>query len=252
MRKLTIFTTFTIIIVIIIFNANNSFAQKVEYNVESITSPYLIKTREKETLFLKDIYIPEEKQSEALNLLKKNMLNKKINITHQSDFKDRNHFIHSQIVTNDGFWPQEQLLKNGIGYYYNIMPTNHSEELMNFEYQARKNKLGIWQYAKIINANNWQEISINKQNLLNKFVIIRGKVRSYNKINNGKIYINFSKFWTKGIHVFIKKKNISNFKNYNFDDLIDKKLEARGWLEEQPSPAIEIFTPENLIFPDVD
>ena len=59
-------------------------------------------------------------------------------------------------------------------------------------------------------------------------------------------YINFDDNWQEDFSVGIMISDLELFEVINFDDLKNKKVRVRGWLESYNGPYIQIFHPAHL------
>ena len=110
---------------------------------------------------------------------------------------------------SDGAWVQGALLRLGLAQ---VMTGQRNPELAEqmyaLEEEARKEKLGLWENATIIKAED-------TPNHLNSYQIIEGRVESVANKNN-RIYINFGKDWRTDFTISIKSEDKRHFSKRPF------------------------------------
>lgn len=118
-------------------------------------------------------------------------------------------------------------------------------ELRSHERMARTAKIGLWsspQYA-IINARDLAGL-VESQG---RFAVVEGRVLSV-RASGGTIYANFGRRWSQALTVTISKRQERNFAAAGLrpQELENKRLRVRGWVEMRTGPQIEASRPEQI------
>jgi len=165
---------------------------------------------------------PEPYAKKAKQFLSGKVLNQKIGLIFEADKKDQYKRKLAHVFLNDGTNIQYSLLEKG--YASNIaIPPNLSQQKCYHaaEQIAKKSHKGIWQssYFKPIKTTQ-----LNKNQT--GYKRITGKIKSVERFKRH-ITITFIDKLTLRIH----KNNTSYFDEFNFKNLINKKVTVNGWVK---------------------
>lgn len=118
-------------------------------------------------------------------------------------------------------------------------------ELLAQERAARQAKLGLWSepYYVIVGAESAAELAAGR----GRFTVVEGKVLSVRE-SGGTIYANFGRRWSQALTVTISKRQERNFAAAGLrpQELENKRLRVRGWVEMRTGPQIEASRPEQI------
>jgi endonuclease YncB( thermonuclease family) len=206
------------------------------------------------TLNLPAIYIPwETPQNRGIyNKAAKDFLDKELKDRFVKIYqvRDQNRgqvdsMGHTQafVERDDGFWVQEELLKNGLAFYY---PTqSHSEfsdELYAAEAKAREAGIGLWADPK------WAIVSDqDAKTLQDRFAIVEGRIEKIATRNNT-IYLNFERDWKTDFTIALDSSRRRDFAKAggNIMQWAGKMVQVRGWVRDYNGPYVEIFHPSQI------
>ena len=106
---------------------------------------------------LAEIDAPEKKQQfgmEAKEFTKKLSFQKVVNVKYKE--KDKyGRIVGTVIIVTNGVNINQELLKNGLAYWYRQYSTNHSLGIL--EKEARDNKIGVWYSTNNVPPWKWRK-----------------------------------------------------------------------------------------------
>ncbi len=180
---------------------------------------------------------------ESKSALEKLTLNKSVQLRYGGTRMDRHSRILAHLITKEGIWVQQEMLKLGMARVYTF-PDNRAviPQMLAAEKQARHAKRGIWQHPFY---------AIRSPDFLYKvigtFQIIEGVVMDVAFVK-GTTYLNYGADWRKDFTVKISSKVGRLFKKEGLAPLSlkGKRLRVRGWLKERNGPLIEATHPEQI------
>lgn len=187
-------------------------------------------------------FIDWPKAEDAKSLLEKISLNKKVSIYLNQQLVDPHQRLLAHVVTEDGFWLQEEMLMQGMARVYSF-PDNRRliKEMLTIEEKARHRKIGIWSdpYYAIQN--------VKKVGPLGSFQVVEGQVVGVSR-NRDTIYINFDQDWRQDftLEITLSAKTLFDMENIDVFGLLGRWVRVRGWIENKNGPMIELTHPEQL------
>jgi endonuclease YncB( thermonuclease family) len=116
--------------------------------------------------------------------------------------------------------------------------------LLAAEAAARSARRGIWvSSAALKNAERPDDILAGK----GRFAVVEGTISSA-QLAGATFYVNFGRRWTRGFAVTISKRMMPSFEAAGIDlkSLKDKRVRARGWVEQRGGPRIEASHPGQI------
>lgn len=202
---------------------------------------------------LDNIRIPVEYDHDAIEQIRQNLLNKRVNIYtyHRgAENYDRYGLFLAHAVEEDGTWVQADMVAKGLAWAF-CTDTSRKlvEPLKQLEEKARDAQVGFWQYpAYVIKAPT------DLKGFTNSFQIIEGEITSVSAKKENTFFY-FSK---SAPSAFVLKIPIASwpliattFSNVGNDPETWKghTLRFRGWVEDRKNgAAMELTTPEQIDF----
>ncbi len=151
------------------------------------------------------------------------------------DAKDRNGRLLAHAEREDGSRPAETLLRQGLAAAVGVAPnTRCLAAFVQFEQQARANKIGLWQQQA-----HWskQASELNADN--NGFYLVTGSVTNVANNDRGSVITLDKKF---DVHI-----RASLAKQLPINSLTAARIEARGWLwKKNGKPVLRLHHPLNI------
>jgi len=170
-------------------------------------------------------------------------LNRDFTLRYGGTRMDRHGRILAHMVSEDGLWLQQEMLRLGMARVYTF-PDNRAviPALLAAEREARKARRGIW-------ANPFYAIRkpLELGNLIGTFQVIEATVAHAAKVKST-YYLNFGDDWRKDFTVRIKSRAARLFKKAKVDplELKGKVVRVRGWLKSYNGPMIDATHPEQI------
>jgi len=163
---------------------------------------------------------PEPFAQKAKRFLRQQVLNKKIGLRFGSDKKDRYGRRLAHIFYNQRNI-QQALLKRGLAAHITIPPNLWGLSCYeSAEYEARRKKNGLWRsyHKRIINSEHIKPSQTG-------FQFVKGTIKEIRE-NRHAIWLKLS----NKVSLRINKKDLRYFSELNIEQLIGKKVVARGWV----------------------
>jgi endonuclease YncB( thermonuclease family) len=117
------------------------------------------------------------------------------------------------------------------------------------ERAAREGKLGLWgeAYYAVRRADDLAGLVAEQ----GQFAVVEGKVASVRE-SGGTIYVNFGRRWSQALTITISKRNerILAAAGREPQQLENRQVRVRGWLDERSGPRIEVSRPEQIEIAD--
>ena len=190
-----------------------------------------------EVVELAEIIISKEFNKSAVNIIKEQAENKQVKIVYRSEEKNRYDRYLSYVYNADNLL-QNILLERGLANYYPMVMYDHTDgDFLLAEATARDHKKGLWRRNVIISS---VEAEQNIAKYRNKFKIVEGVVVDVKQVRD-KLYLNFGQDWKTDFTTVIRKENLQNFPELDFESLIGKTVRVRGWMELYNGSAMEIY-----------
>jgi len=191
------------------------------------------------------LYIPTNLLDNAKAELKKSMLGQEF-IFSLVDGQVNRHGAFNAVVKGKGSNKsvQEALLEEGLALVYFVDSPPDAKPLFSAEGAARKNRVGIWQDDGFT-IHDSSSITTGYEQYLNHFIIIEGVVDNIYRSKKN-TYLNFGKDWKTDFTIQFDNKTLKKFPGFIPDQLVGKRLRARGWLENYNGPFMKIFNPANV------
>jgi micrococcal nuclease len=203
-----------------------------------------------------NIRVPLQLDSNAIEFLKKNVLNKKMGFyivgKDASDRADRFGHTLAHVVSEDGEWIQALMVSRGLAW---VSGNENSRDLfiplLKHEDLARSQSLGLWNVPDFAIRDN----NTIHQNTYNSFQVYEGVIRSASTKENF-FFFNFDTDHRTDFTIVFDKAKVAPFRlssgahSYTPRDFIGRKIRIRGWVEENNGPMIELLFQEQLEFLD--
>jgi hypothetical protein len=114
-----------------------------------------------------------------------------------------------------------------------------ARHLLEQEQQAREKQLGLWklpEYA-VKNVN-----SLHLSAIVSTYQIVSGTVVSVHRRADRTSYLNFGRHWNKDFTVSLSKADLKSWEDGGkiLDDLRNKPIYVRGWIEQRGGPLIRV------------
>ena len=237
-------------------NANILDASKDSEKISSIVSGNIVHLSSGRHIRLAGVLAPEmvlASLSERLLEESKNQLayyeNKRIVPVRTTEKTDRYGRDTAEIymVDNTARKPihlQKELLLGGWAIAYpDHVSSQNFKDFLSFEREARKKKRGIWAQQDILLSSAAVEKSPKEYKY--SFRIIEGTVRAATE-KKKYIYVNFGDDWKTDFTLRFDKKAQKRMRNAEILNLLGKKLQVRGWLDEYYGPMMDISYIEQI------
>ncbi|MDA0782570.1 MAG: hypothetical protein PQ612_08275 [Rickettsiales bacterium] len=235
--KITLFN----VLFIYIFINNISYAG---YNLIGVSKSGLLQLDDGTNVKIKNMYVPLQMHQEYSNYINGIIGSDIVELVVVGAVKDLyNNSIVDDIKVGGGS-VYNRLLKGGYVLNYNVDGIAVDKEIVEAENNARNLQLGLWAKDKKIFLNQ-AEIETNTKNHVNKFKVVKGRVKSTKLVKNN-MYINFTDDWKTDFTVKIAKENLDNFVDYKIEDLVNKDVIVKGWVEYYYGPAIEVYNQSHI------
>ncbi|PLW78107.1 thermonuclease family protein [Cohaesibacter celericrescens] len=141
---------------------------------------------------------------------------------------------------------QEALLNDGLA---RVDPQSVSaacaDRLLAIENQARDAEKGIWRIPRY-QAKDATKLDLS--NIVSRYQIIHGTVKSISRNKDRTSYLNFGRNWQSDFTVSLSKKSLATWeeKNKSLDELSQAHIYVRGWVEDRGGPLIRVLRPQQL------
>lgn len=130
---------------------------------------------------------------------------------------------------------EQMLLRHGLGHAAARAPGACLAPLLRAESEARAAKQGIWaRPGHVLSASDGAVL----RQRLGHHILAEGKVVSARSFR-GRVYLNFARYWKTGLSLIIAEKQWPMFSgNVAAEEIVGKRLRARGWLDWRGGPVI--------------
>nr|WP_319486420.1 thermonuclease family protein [uncultured Cohaesibacter sp.] len=135
---------------------------------------------------------------------------------------------------------QDQLVRQGLARV-SLDGLNEAcaRDLLEQERQARQRQLGLWKLPEYVvkNVN-----SLHLSAIVSTYQIVSGTVLSVHRRADGTSYLNFGKHWNKDFTVSLSEADLKSWEEGGkiLDDLRNKPIYVRGWVEQRGGPLIRV------------
>ncbi|MEH6474842.1 MAG: thermonuclease family protein [Sneathiella sp.] len=154
--------------------------------------------------------------------------------------------LRGQLSLQGKGWLQRYWIKRGEALWQGAgpYPAELRQELLKAEESARRNKKGIWQRQRVLDAEDLKVLSKQKG-----FQIVSGRIQSVRRVR-GDTYLNFGGDWRRDFTAVISSKYKSKFKGTDWkpESLENKLVRVRGRLRSYNGPYMELYFPEQVEF----
>ncbi len=135
---------------------------------------------------------------------------------------------------------QDQLVRQGLARVsLDGLDDACARHLLEQEQQAREKRLGLWKLPEytVKNVN-----SLHLSAIVSTYQIVSGTVVSVHRRADSTSYLNFGKHWNKDFTVSLSKANLKSWEDSGkiLDDLRNKPIYVRGWVEQRGGPLIRV------------
>ncbi|WP_460018681.1 thermonuclease family protein [Magnetospira thiophila] len=171
-------------------------------------------------------------------------LGRRVRLAHGGRQMDRHGRLLAHLYrVDDGLWLQGDMLDQGLARVYSF-PDNRAlvTEMLTLERQARQNRRGIWGHPfYALRPPEGLEGDIGT------FQLVEGTVHSAANVR-GTVYLNFGPDWRTDFTLRLNAKARRTFEADGLDPLSFKgqSVRARGWVQKNNGPMIDISHPEQL------
>ena len=167
---------------------------------------------------------PAEPLAELARDELRQLLGKSATIQLRQDKEETDHYgrLLAHVFMNKGINISEWLLRRGLAYAISIPPNLWQMDCyQRAEQNARSHNKGLWsgKVDRVLEANSLSDD-------IRGFQIIRGRIRNISHSRNT-VWLNFNKQFA----VRILRKDLTWFKEMDFEKLTGKPLEVRGWVQ---------------------
>nr|WP_321980661.1 thermonuclease family protein [uncultured Cohaesibacter sp.] len=123
------------------------------------------------------------------------------------------------------------------------------QHLLSLETTARKAQTGLWKET-VYSVKNTDDLHLSA--IVSTYQIVSGIVSSVHRKIDGTSYLNFGDNWYEDFTISLSKKQLQNWEARNkfLDDLQNKPIYVRGWVEDSGGPLIELHEASQLIEAD--
>ncbi|WP_316862936.1 thermonuclease family protein [uncultured Cohaesibacter sp.] len=141
---------------------------------------------------------------------------------------------------------QEKLIVQGLArVLIEGLPSQCAHGLLKLEETARSKRTGLWklQQYSIKKADQLQLSAI-----VSTYQIVSGQVISVSRRPEGTSFVNFGRNWSEDFTVSLSKNALKEWEagKRNLEDLQDRTIYVRGWIEESGGPIVRISNPFQL------
>jgi len=214
------------------------------YNVIGVSKNGLLQLDDGTNVKIKNMYVPSEMHKEYSSYINSIIGSDSVEAVVVDASKDLyNNSIVDDIKAGGGS-VYKKLLSGGYVLNYNIEDIAVDKEIVEAENNARNLQIGLWSRDKQIFLSR-AEIETNTKNHVNKFKVVKGRVKRVKLVKNN-MYINFADDWKTDFTVKIAKENLGNFAGYQIEDLVNKEVIVKGWVEYYYGPAIEVYNQSHI------
>lgn len=203
-----------------------------------------------------NIRVPLQLDSNAIEFLNKNVLNKKMGfyIVGKDPIERADRFGHTlaHVVSEDGEWLQALMVSRGLAW---VNGNENSRDLfvplLKYEDLARSQSLGLWKLPTFAIRDN----ETIHNNTYNSFQVFEGTIRAVSAKGQYAFY-NFDKDPKTDFTIVADIGKISGFTlstgahSYSPLEFVGRKVRIRGWVEENNGPMIELLFQEQIEFLD--
>lgn len=224
--------------------------------VTEILKPDQVRLDDGKVYTLDGLRVPPRRNGNAMGYLQQKLLNKKVGLYINPTLKDGktdrygNTFVH--VMLEDGSWVQGDMVSRGLAWAYST-PTNRDliEPLYKLEAAARQQGAGFWsdpEYA----VKDAQTI----EKTYGSFQIFEGKIRGV-RTKDGFAYLNFGADPTKDFTITLQRQVFPEFTGttdnevFYPNELTNRKIRIRGWVESVSGPMISLTHREQIEFLDM-
>ena len=147
-------------------------------------------------------------------------------------------------------WLQQELVEAGhVRVVSHADNFDYAEYLMRVEAEARSAGRGLWaDRAHRVRDTHPDALAQD----LDSVQIVAGRVTSVAELDSGRVYINFGTDYRTDFTVRVDADDVPVFRARNLEplELEGRRVEVRGWLDEENGPMIRLDHPERLRFLD--
>ena len=181
---------------------------------------------------------------EARDALARLVDGKAVQLLRAGATQDRYGRVLAQLVTHDGRWVQEALLRDGWVLFDPHADTPGGlEALRQGESAARNAGRGLWAdpFYAVRDPDTVGQA-------MGRFAVVRGRVISASS-SPERVYINFGRDWRQDFTIEIDHHDLAGFRRRHIDPvtLTGRMVEVRGWVESLNGPMIRVTFPEPLV-----
>jgi micrococcal nuclease len=222
--------------------------------VTEIIKPDTLRLANGKIFKIDNIRVPLQLDSNAIEFLNKNVLNKKMGfyIIGKDPIERADRFGHTlaHVVSEDGEWIQALMVSRGLAW---VNGNENSRDLfiplLKYEDLARSQNLGLWKLPAFAIRDN----ETIHNNTYNSFQVYEGTIRSISAKDNF-IFFNFDKNPKTDFTIVLNKERVPPFRlstgahSHAPPDFNGKKIRIRGWVEEKNGPMIDLLFQEQIEF----
>lgn len=186
---------------------------------------------------------------EAKEKIEELVMGKTVTLHYGGETRDRHGraLAHLTVEGEDGpIWVQAEMLRSGLARVYSF-PDNRSclDVLLTAEAQGRAERLGIWRdpYYAIRDASDIEGLEA----LEGGYELVEGRVLNAQAVGS-RVFLNFGRVWREDFTIVIERQGLRVFESAGIDplELENAVIRARGWIEIQDGPRIEVTHPEQI------
>ena len=220
----------------------------------SYSAPVAIKPRGQGGFTLKglvpDLFanseLERQKQKEISRFLRKAPIEAYVTGHKKPDRYVRHEAFLAHLKDGNEILLQDSLVAKGLARVLtDSLEDDCADHLLSIEATARKTQKGLWKEAayRLKKADD-----LHLSAIVSTYQIVSGIVLSVHRKADGTSYVNFGDNWYEDFTISLGKKGLQSWeaKNKFLDDLQNKPIYVRGWVEDRGGPLIELQNASQL------
>ncbi len=214
----------------------------------SYSPPLAIRPREQDGFTLKglvpDIFanteLEKQKQKEISRFLRNAPIKAYVTGHRKPDRYRRHEAFLASFKDNKELLLQDSLVAKGLARVLTDgLEDDCADHLLSIEETAHKAQAGLWKEAayRVKKADD-----LHLSAIVSTYQIISGIASSVHRKIDGTSYVNFGDNWYEDFTISLNKKSLQSWEARNkfLDDLQNKPIYVRGWVEDRGGPLIEL------------
>lgn len=214
----------------------------------------LIKLKNGKYYSLDNVRVPLQMNTDATAYLKATLIGKPVGIYSKNNkpagHTDRYGTKLVQVELEDGRWLQGEMVSEGLAWANSTLTSRDLiTVLYKHERYARANKKGLW--ANPLYFVNKDAATLEGKQ--NSFQIYEGVIKSERDDKQNNHFFHFAEDRKTDFTILVKVENIGILKesDFNFKNIVGKRVRIRGWLQKTDGPMIELTHPEQIEFIEI-